>query len=89
MHIVFDAAKDEGNFAKHGVSLGEAARLDWETALPSEDARNDYSEVRIAGLALLDERLYFVVFTDRGDMRRIISLRNANAREVEYYVSEN
>lgn len=89
MDITFDQAKDESNLAKHGVSLEEAARLDWETALLWEDERKDYSEARITGLALLDDRLYCVVFTDRGDTRRIISLRKANVREVRYYASEN
>jgi len=30
MQIEFDPAKDEGNQAKHGVSLAEASRLDWD-----------------------------------------------------------
>lgn len=89
MDITFDPAKDEINFAKHGVSLAEAARLDWETALLQEDARCDYGEVRMTGLAFLDGRLYLVAFTDRGDVRRVISLRKANVREVRFYVSEN
>jgi uncharacterized DUF497 family protein len=30
--------------------------------------------------------LYYVAFVDRGDVRRIISLRRANRREVKHYV---
>ena len=30
--------------------------------------------------------LHYVAFVDRGDVRRIISLRRANRREVKYYV---
>jgi uncharacterized DUF497 family protein len=38
------------------------------------------------GYALQGERLYCVVFTDRGTVRRIISLRKANNREIMRYV---
>ena len=31
-------------------------------------------------------RLYFVAFTDRGNVRRVISLRYAERREVKHYV---
>lgn len=30
--------------------------------------------------------LYYMAFVDRGDVRRIISLRRANRREVKHYV---
>jgi uncharacterized DUF497 family protein len=30
--------------------------------------------------------LYYVAFVDRGEVRRIISLRRANRREVKHYV---
>lgn len=38
------------------------------------------------GYALMGDRLYCVVFTDRGEIRRIISLRKANNREIKKYV---
>ncbi len=37
-------------------------------------------------LALESPILYYVAFVDRGDVRRIISLRRANRREVKHYV---
>jgi len=37
------------------------------------------------GYALIAERLYCVVYTDRNTNRRIISLRKANRREVKNY----
>jgi len=43
----------------------------------------------MAGLALMNDRLYSIVYVDRGTRRRIISLRKANRREVERYASEN
>jgi uncharacterized DUF497 family protein len=37
------------------------------------------------GYAYMGLRLMCVVFTDRGDERRVISLRKANSREVKRY----
>ena len=86
MRIEFDPAKDEANLAKHGVSLTLAAELDWEAALVWFDARFEYDELRMIALAPKTEILYYVAFVDRGQARRIISLRRANRREVKHYV---
>lgn len=51
----------------------------------SRTDRMDYGETRIIGLAYVGLRLHCVVFTDRGDERRVISLRKANRREVNRY----
>ena len=85
MEIEFDAAKDATNLAKHGVSLVEAVNIEWDSLWAVEDHRKDYGETRLIGLAYIGLRLYCVVFTDRGETRRIISLRKANSREVERY----
>jgi len=85
MELTFDPAKDEINCAKHGVSLAEAEKIEWETLWATEDRRQDYGEVRMIGIAYIGLRLYCVVYTDRGDTRRIISLRKANGREVVRY----
>ena len=86
MRIEFDPAKEEANQAKHGVSLALAAELDWEAALVWFDARFEYEELRMIALAPKTEILYYVAFVDRGQARRIISLRRANRREVKHYV---
>ena len=86
MLIEFDPAKDVANSAKHDVSLAFAARLDWDSALVWVDERFEYDELRMIALAPETNTLYFVSFVDRGDARRIISLRKATRREVAYYV---
>jgi uncharacterized DUF497 family protein len=74
------------NKAKHGLSLALSAELDWEDALVWVDDREDYEETRIVALAPKTGILYFVAYVDRGRVRRIISLRRANRREVKHYV---
>lgn len=86
MHIEFDPAKDLANQDKHGVSLAMAAELDWEAALVWVDERIEYGEARMIALAPKTGILYYVAFVDRGRVRRIISLRRANRREVKHYV---
>jgi uncharacterized DUF497 family protein len=86
MRIEFDPAKDITNRAKHGVSLALAGELDWEAALVWIDERIEYGELRAIALAPKIEILYYVAFVDRGEVRRVISLRRANRREVKYYV---
>jgi uncharacterized DUF497 family protein len=86
MRIEFDPAKDAANQAKHGVSLSLAVELDWDAALVWIDGRFEYDEVRMIALAPKTDTLYYVAFVDRGEMRRIISLRHANRREVKHYV---
>jgi uncharacterized protein len=86
MEIEFDPVKDASNQAKHGVSLALAAELDWDAALVWVDARYEYNELRMIALAPESNVLYYVAFVDREEVRRIISLRRANRREVKHYV---
>jgi len=89
MHISYDQDKDTANIAKHGLSLAHAARLDWDTLIAMPDTRHNYGEQRMTGYAFIGTRLYCVIFVDRQNTRRIISLRKANPREVKSYVSHN
>lgn len=88
MKVTCDAVKDIKNQEKHGVSLIEAASIDWDVALIWQDTRHDYGENRMIALAPIGERLYCVVYVDRENDRRIISLRKANQREFDYYEQE-
>lgn len=89
MNIEFDAAKDEANIAKHGVSLALAAEIEWSDVLCAPDSRRDYGELREIGFAVIAQRLYVVVFVQRGEVMRIISLRKTNAREGKMYDQAN
>ena len=86
MHVEFDPTKGRVNQEKHGVSLALAVELDWNAALVWVDERFEYNEARMIALAPRAGILYYVAFVDRGEVRRIISLRQANRREVKHYV---
>lgn len=85
--VEFDPTKDANNRAKHGISLKEAVRFDWDTALEREDDRFDYGEVRFVAIGRIDTGLYVMVFTEGtgDDTVRIISLRPAEKHEKRFY----
>jgi uncharacterized DUF497 family protein len=62
-----------------------AGNIDWSDVWCCPDDRRDYGELREIGFVVVDRRLYVVVFVQRGDEVRVISLRKANAREVKVY----
>jgi uncharacterized DUF497 family protein len=85
MNYEFDPAKDESNLDKHGLSLVEVDGFEWETAIVREDTRKQYAEQRFEATGYIGERLHVMVYCLRSDAVRVISLRKANAREVNRY----
>jgi len=71
---------------KHGRSLSFAEKRIREEAYVWVDPRYAFDELRMIGLVPEGNTLYFVAFVDRGDVRRTISLRLAERREVKKYV---
>jgi uncharacterized protein len=61
------------NLAEHGVDFADAALIFEHPVLEAEDTRTDYGEVRIRALGHVGNDYYVVVYTWRGDNRRIIS----------------
>ena len=70
------------------MSLSLAQEIDWPEVMAKPDDRRDYGEVREVGYTVMHDRLYCVVFTQRGDKKHVISLRKANSREIRNYVEQ-
>jgi uncharacterized protein len=85
MNTSYDPAKSDANELKHGVPLDLADAIDWSAVWCAPDVRKDYGELREIGYVPIEGHLYCVVFTQRGDTFRVISLRKANSREVKRY----
>ena len=85
MLIDFDPAKDKLNRAQHGLSLAFAGKLIGEEALVWVDSRYEYDEIRMIGLVPEGHVLYYVAFVDRDEIRRVISLRYAERKEINHY----
>jgi hypothetical protein len=85
MHFEWDEAKRAANLLKHGIDLATAAEFDFDRAAIGPDLRRDYGEPREIGLGCIEARVHVLVYTRRGDVIRVISLRKANVREVRTY----
>ncbi len=83
MQYDWDDAKRITNLDKHQIDFEEIENFDWEGAVLEESYRS--GEERWRAYGSMYGLLHAVVYTDRGDVRRIISLRRANARERKRY----
>lgn len=83
----WDPDKERLNVRKHKVRFGYAAYVFLDpNRLDVVDDREDYGEERRVTIGRIDERVFVVVYTDRGGKRRLISARKADASEEEDYV---
>ena len=80
----WDAGKRQANLAKHGVDFADMDAFEWDTA--ALDMDESHAESRWVAIGFIGAVLYFVVFTERADNIRIISLRKATRREAYNYV---
>jgi uncharacterized DUF497 family protein len=77
----WDAAKHERNRQERGFGFDFAALIFEGDTLEWPDDRRNYDEVRIRAIGQAEDLVLHVVFTDRGDVRRIISARLADRKE--------
>lgn len=86
MQFEWDEAKNALNKAKHGVDFALTSSFDWSSALIERDDRVDYGEDRfLARGYAADGQGYSIVFTQRGPMTRVISIRPFNSKEYLRY----
>lgn len=82
----FDPAKNTENLHKHGVSLAFGAEVLADIHLIEfEDRTVNYAEVRFVAFGMVQGIVYGVVYTERANRIRFISVRRATARETDRY----
>jgi uncharacterized protein len=87
-----DDSKATANLDKHGLPLSAAQLLFDGPFIEEEDQRNEYGESRFVAtgpVARFGDRICVAVYTWRGPVRRIISFRKANDREIRKYQANN
>ena len=82
MQIGFDPDKRDKTLAERGLDFAHAVEVFAGLSVTAEDARLDYGEIRFSTVGVLDGRMVIVVWTPRGEVRRIISMRKVNEREI-------
>ena len=86
--IQYDMDKDTENQRERGRPFAAAEFLFDGPFIEEHDARGDYGESRFVAsgpIAQFGHRVFVVVYTWRANMRRIISFRKANDREIREY----
>ncbi len=81
MKITFDPAKRDLTLKFRGLDFARAGEVfAGRTATVADDQR-DHGEIRFITAGHLNGRLVVVVWTQRGEARRIISMRHCHAKE--------
>ena len=87
MLFEWDEAKSRRNLNERGFGFEYAARIFSGSTLEKPDNRREYGEVRIQAIGRVIDDILFVVYTDRGDARHIISARLASRKECRLWQS--
>lgn len=85
MKIEFDSDKRDKTLAERGLDFARAGEVFSGEQFTAPDLRSGYTEPRFFTAGRLDGRMVIVVWTPRGEVRRIISMRKANEREQARY----
>jgi uncharacterized DUF497 family protein len=81
MEIEFDEAKRRKILTERSLDLADAAAVFAEQHFQIEDLRKNYGETRFRVWGFLKGRRVSLVWTPRGNKRRIITLRHAHEHE--------
>lgn len=85
MEFEWDEAKRRANYRKHGLDFRDAEKVFQEVVITAEDRRQDYGEKRYISLGRLEDIVVVVVYTERSERIRLISMRRANQKERRAY----
>lgn len=85
MELEWDEAKRESNLVKHGLDLAISLELFGEYFMERLDTRRDYGEDRWVALGMIRAIVVVLIYTERDDKLRPISLRRATALERSIY----
>jgi uncharacterized DUF497 family protein len=87
MELEFDQDKRHKTLLERGLDFARASEVFEGIHFTGQDSRVNYEEDRFITVGWLDARLVVLVWTPRGEVRRIISMRKANDREKALYTS--
>lgn len=85
LDLEWDEQKRQDVIGKRGVDILEAALIFEGPVLTRIDDREDYGEVRLISLGLVDGEPYIVVHTERDGLTRLITAWKGGKRERDIY----
>lgn len=86
MEFEFNPIKSQANLEKHGINFIDAQQLWNDPELIGLEA-NSETEPRFFAIGKIGRKHWTAVYTYRDDAIRIISVRRARKREIQYYES--
>jgi uncharacterized DUF497 family protein len=81
MQFEWSDSKDAKNLQDRGIGFQDGAAIFAGRTLRWEDDRRAYGETRYRAVGMVNDVILHVVYTERGDALRIISVRRANRKE--------
>lgn len=86
MRFEWDPQKNESNLAKHGISFVAATGVfDDPMRIEMNSSKPGYGEARNKAIGIVESKHVTVIYTDRGEVRRIISARRSRINERRHY----
>ena len=85
MQFEWDEAKSERNRRERGFGFPKAALIFERPVIEWCDIRKDWGEPRIVAIGAVEGDVLAVIYTERGEVRRIISARKARKKERELW----
>jgi len=79
----WDADKSERCLAERGFDFDYVTRIFSTDFIEWTDHRRDYGEERFVTVGTVEDQVFTVIWTPRGDLRRVISARPASRSERE------
>ena len=87
MEFDWNKRKAAANLRKHGIAFDSARYFEFDTAI-IRSVDFDDGEERIVAFGFIGERLQVLVYTERGDVIWVISLRRAEKHEWRWFYGE-
>ncbi|GAK34379.1 toxin [Iodidimonas nitroreducens] len=86
MNFDYDPAKSASNLVKHGIDFDQAQAL-WDDPWMLEAPAKTEDEPRFLSIGKIEDKYWTAIWTPRGNVVRIISVRRARKEEISYYES--
>ena len=85
--LTWDDNKRILNLANHGLDFNDLGEFDWNSLNHQRSDRG--KEVRYVAPGYFRGKMHIVVYTERQDLTRVISVRRAKQREERLYAEAN
>jgi len=83
--LTWDENKRQINIKNHGIDFANCSTIFDTPLITKEDDRESYGEQRLQSLAMLGDRVVFMVWVERLHGPHLISIREATKYERRYY----